>query len=50
MENFDIVTVTKETANNMHALLIQLADHIGALELEVAYLKQQLADQSNDIK
>lgn len=46
----NIVELTKNTANNMHELMMQLAKHIAALEAENAELKRKLEAHNDDLK
>lgn len=47
VEQINIVDVTKNTAKNLHDLMIQLADHIDSLQKENAVLKSRIAELEN---
>lgn len=44
IEQFNIVEVTKNTAKNLHELMVQLADHINTLQIENATLRNRIAE------
>jgi uncharacterized protein YceH (UPF0502 family) len=46
----NIADITKTTAKNMYELMMQLANHIEALEAENAELKQKLEAQNAEPK
>jgi hypothetical protein len=50
MNEFNIVEVTRNTANHMREVLLQLAQHIEKLEFENAELKRKLGAHNDDLK
>lgn len=46
----NIVELTRNTAGNIHELMMQLANHIAVLEAENAELKQKLEAKHDDLK